>query len=115
MKIPLVKYVGEGERFPRGYGLAWRCWDRREAGTLPVPLNLVARFLRKVWISVRCPDLSPWEEQEGTLWAKAFQDGLAVGQRRTLWTVARALETSPEALEQWVSQRLGTSRDPEGG
>jgi hypothetical protein len=47
--MTLVFRVQEGERRPRGYGLAW--WDLRtnEAICMPVPVNLAAGVLRRVW------------------------------------------------------------------
>ena len=41
--------VMEGERFPRGYGFAYRDFDRNRLIALPIPLNLLVGRLRNLW------------------------------------------------------------------
>jgi hypothetical protein len=46
---PLVVFVDETQAAPRGYGFAWRTPDLAGAVAMPVPLNVVARALRRLW------------------------------------------------------------------
>ena len=45
----LIAKVGEGECIPKGYGLAWREFDRVESIFLPVPFNIIVSFARSVY------------------------------------------------------------------
>ena len=42
----LLVRVGEAEKFPRGYGIAWRQWDSFGCICAPIPLNII---LGAVW------------------------------------------------------------------
>ncbi len=41
--------VEEGERVPRGYGFAWRDFDRACMVAYPIPFNVLFRVLRRFW------------------------------------------------------------------
>lgn len=41
--------IDEGERLPRGWGVAWFQQARRAAVVLPVPINLVAGVLARLY------------------------------------------------------------------
>ena len=47
--MKIAKEVLEGERYPKGYGLAWRDFSRRVSICYPVPLNLILNLLRRLW------------------------------------------------------------------
>lgn len=55
--IPSIKkIVNEDEQIPIHYGLAWYCMDRYAMVCYPVPLNIVLRLLRTIWIKLTYPD-----------------------------------------------------------
>ena len=43
------KQVKEGAKVPRGYGYAWRDFDRNTTVAFPVPFNVFFRGLRRFW------------------------------------------------------------------
>lgn len=45
----LLKKVGEAEAMPRGYGFAWQNPARNTFIVMPIPLNLIASFVRLVY------------------------------------------------------------------
>lgn len=51
-------HVPEGERFPRGYGVAWRTLVRPGCTAAPVPLNLIVRFARSLWLRAAVPRIN---------------------------------------------------------
>ena len=61
------RYVGEGERIPTGYGIAWRDFDTDYKVAYPLVLHLVLRWLRdaKFWLmSVGRPGYREQVERE---------------------------------------------------
>lgn len=49
----LAKEIPEGGFYPRGYGVAWDRYDRLSVVCYPVPLNIVARFVRSAYFALR--------------------------------------------------------------
>ena len=47
-------WIREAELIPRGYGVAWKEWDRNLIVCLPLGVNLVARWLRSAWHWTKC-------------------------------------------------------------
>lgn len=45
----IIRCVMQGERIPRGYGVAWVDFERNVLIALPIPLNVVARAVRWVY------------------------------------------------------------------
>lgn len=53
--MQLVIRIGEGEMYPRGYGVAWREWECNRTACMPVPLNIVCGLARRLYFwSRRC-------------------------------------------------------------
>jgi hypothetical protein len=46
----LTKIVREGECLPPWYGVVYIEWYRQERVCLPVPLNVIARIGRSIWL-----------------------------------------------------------------
>lgn len=46
---PFAREVERGQYLPPGYGLAWHRLDRRTIIAYPMPLNVAARIIYKVW------------------------------------------------------------------
>ena len=53
--IILRKFVPIYETLPRGYGLAWRDWERHGAICYPIPLNWIISIMRAVWLWLKFP------------------------------------------------------------
>lgn len=51
MKIGKVIY--EGRTLPRGYGVAYREYDRLVAVAYPIPLNVIISYVRKLWLKLK--------------------------------------------------------------
>ena len=61
------KFVGECERIPFGYGVAWRDFAWCGSICYPVPINLLMRWLRDLWFLTRLPyecNQKWWEKRE---------------------------------------------------
>lgn len=72
--MPIRREVGALEVVPFGYGIAWRRWDRHTSVCYPIPLNLVARLARRVWVSVKLPG---GKVTKG--WWERYEQGYRVG------------------------------------
>ena len=50
--MSVLRFVGVMERFPRGYGIAYHCWDMDGCIAAPIPLNIVVRALHllNLWL-----------------------------------------------------------------
>lgn len=46
--------VEQGQTIPRFYGIAWSARGRDHAWAMPIPLNLVAAYLRAAWLWAKC-------------------------------------------------------------
>ena len=53
--MTLQRFVPEGEMFPRGYGLAWRSWERRGCVCYPIPFNWLAAWAYGTWLYLEIP------------------------------------------------------------
>jgi hypothetical protein len=63
MTWPAIEVV-EGEMLPRGYGLAWRRWDRHATVCLPLGLNIIAGVLRAIYQRIqRGINPTPFEKE----------------------------------------------------
>lgn len=49
------KLIWQGERYPRGYGMAWLDYDRNAAVCYPIPFNVVMRAVYLAWVWCLCP------------------------------------------------------------
>lgn len=51
MKKPeIVKRLHAGQMLPPFYGIAWDVYERNERVCMPVPFNLIAGAIRRIWI-----------------------------------------------------------------
>jgi hypothetical protein len=77
MAWPAIEVV-EGEMLPRGYGVAWRRWDRHAAVCLPVGVNIIAGWLRAIYQRVRRGlNPTPFEKELQKVRSKAMADAWA--------------------------------------
>ena len=54
--MALKKIIVHGERMPTGYGLTWyRGYTDNVAVCMPVPLNVLARLARDLWLYLAYP------------------------------------------------------------
>lgn len=51
--MTFLKEIGEGEMFPRGYGIAYRAWYKNRTVCAPIPLNLIIGPLRDFYFWLR--------------------------------------------------------------
>lgn len=49
-RLRVRRVARQGELLPRGYGVAWVCWNRPEAVCYPIPLNVAAGWAREAWL-----------------------------------------------------------------
>lgn len=67
-RISMWRDAHNGETLPRGYGIAWVEFYADRAVCLPVPLHIIASFIRTAWQKVRiwrAPDLLRAEYDRG--------------------------------------------------
>ena len=55
MAMKFVRRLGEGERCPAMYGVAWQEWKGYVWVVMPVPFNILARVLRDLWLYLGNP------------------------------------------------------------
>lgn len=48
-------FIGNGQKYPRWYGLAWIDFERNAAVCYPIPLNIIARTVYLAWLFCKCP------------------------------------------------------------
>lgn len=66
----------EGERIPKGMGIAWWDYNRLEAVIFPVPFNIVLNWFRELWYKIV---LFGNKGRMNRLLIKAYQKGRARG------------------------------------
>ncbi len=66
--------IGEGDKIPNGYGVAWRQPGLDCTVIMPVPLNLIVRFFRELWWMIRVPQ---WGGRRERLEMRAYVRGRA--------------------------------------
>lgn len=73
--MALILRLNDGAELPACYGIAWRTntWHEQTNVCMPVPLNLLARVLRDVWLYLRHPGSVPVNPRA------AFADGYRAG------------------------------------
>lgn len=73
--MTLSRFVPEGETFPRGYGMAWRSWERMGCVCYPIPLNWLAgwAYAAQIWLS-----------HPTFMGGPAYQQGVAIGREMAL-------------------------------
>ena len=86
--------IQEGERLPRGYGVAYYDVARYQAICYPIPFNLLIKALREIYYRVASPSISEREKQV----ARAYQKGLLRG-----WKLHQ--ERLEQELEKWIQER----------
>lgn len=47
--MAIQRFIPAGEMLPRGYGVAWWRWELDSAVVLPIPINVIAGWLHRVW------------------------------------------------------------------
>lgn len=62
---------------PPFYGVAWREWHRNATIALPIPLHLIARALRALWLFLRFGGVSVDMDPRA-----AYAQGVKVGRQR---------------------------------
>lgn len=75
--MTLHQFVPEGGQFPRGYGIAWRSFDRNGAVCYPIPLNWIMAWLRGTWIWLQIPNA----QRYGSWHYSAYALGIDVGRQ----------------------------------
>jgi hypothetical protein len=62
--MTLRRLIWQGERYPRGYGMAWLDYQRNAAVCYPIPLNVVMRAVYLAWVWAMCPfGVRPFEHR----------------------------------------------------
>lgn len=81
----LAKRIPEGGMWPRGYGYAYREWDRNEAVCYPLGLNWLVGWVRMAWIALaHGPRNEPSATDMQLLQANLVgqSTGIAIGEER---------------------------------
>lgn len=71
--VPRIKrIVNEGERFPKGYGLAWRDFEKGTGIFLPLGIHLIVRWSRDFYWWIVFVGRPGWlEKREHEIYLKA--------------------------------------------
>jgi hypothetical protein len=76
----IVKYQKPGEMLPRGYGVAYRRFDRDERVCYPIPLNILVWLAREVYFILAFPvRFSIVERRLTKMMERAYSQGIADG------------------------------------
>ena len=70
-------FVPEGEELPRGYGLAWREFNRPGAICMPMPFNRIARAARQLFIWIRLPRIAAIDHYDYG-YERGFADAMSI-------------------------------------
>lgn len=73
----LVRDVHHSQLLPRGYGIAWINWRQDKAVCLPIPLNSIVGFIRKLWYWCKYPRMFYNDSRQ------AYNAGLEAGKMLT--------------------------------
>ena len=93
----MIRYVGEAEVAPRGYGFAWHAVDRYGVYMAPVPLSLVLGGARAFWlVLVR----GFWRSRALRMQSEAYARGYARGRRAAARDVRAALAAREREVQQ---------------
>lgn len=95
-KYWLGRDVANGGLIPTGYGIAWKCWDRDAFVIMPVPLNLVASWLRALWyggVHGYTLDALAKAEQRG------YEEGRLDGQQQSMDRTERYAQSMIRRME----------------
>jgi hypothetical protein len=65
----IKRFIREGEMFPKGYGIAWVEQNRYGAVVMPIPLNVIAGHIRKMWFWL----------QQGDWYKTGYDRGYSMG------------------------------------
>lgn len=99
----LVRRVGEMERMPTGYAVAWWLEHERRALCLPVGLHAVASWLRARWLALKA-----WHD--ASVIERAYMRGYNAGQARVVSAQARAHE---EGFQQGRAEAMAEALERE--
>jgi hypothetical protein len=76
----IYKDISEGERIPKGYGIAWRYYGCMKTRCYPIPLNLIIRSIRTIYFSIMAGVWhSKWENELREAYGQGFFDGKKSG------------------------------------
>lgn len=84
--------VYEEQRFPQGYGLAWRDELRRCSVCYPIPINLMVRLAREIRYWTMKPKTAEWEYELERAYRQGRQDGKSAGWREAQVSFFRELK-----------------------
>jgi hypothetical protein len=48
-RVPFVRFIGDYDIIPFGWGVGGRCWNRRAYWCMPLPFNWPARLILEAW------------------------------------------------------------------
>ena len=85
----------EGDRPPRGWGLAWFDFHRQQFVVMPIPLNLLAGAARRLYLWARAPFRNDMTLSERACFDRGFQLGRHC--ERDLWTEPRRRPAATDA------------------
>ncbi len=86
--------IHKGEMLPRWYGVAWREADRDCVIVMPVPINLCAGLLRRVWHWLRYASMSTsaLDSLVKRVFDRGYDEGKHVAAKREEWIRHQAYE-----------------------
>lgn len=113
MVVSIAKETGEWEVLPKGYGIAYRRWDRMTLVSYPFPLNWVVGLAVRAWrsryrnvpLSKRVSALEKIEYDRG------FRAGHRAGSRDALYDVGykRGVEDGRRAIANQLTEEIATA------
>ena len=86
--------IAEGERIPRGYGIAYYDYVKNEAVCYLIPFNLLINFLRKIYWRIISPSFPKWEEELYKSYGRGYARGVKDTREHLLKT-----------YDEWVKER----------
>jgi len=86
-----TREYAEGRKLPWGCGIAYHDWLKHSVIILPIPINLIVRWLRELWFILGRPSKRDREIQ--ALRGTSYYDGYKRGQIDGMKIAIRAIET----------------------
>lgn len=113
MDINLMKPLEEGDLLPKGYGIAYRRWDRMIAVCYPFPLNWLVGLAVRAWRGSYCRSV-PFSKRASALlkieYDRGFRAGHRAGSADALYNVGykRGLEDGRKAMGNELTEEIAT-------
>ncbi len=84
MKIQVRRIVGQGERIPFGFAVAYLDYASFTASAYPVGLHLIVKVARRLYFGLLRYKPTDWESREAQAHQAGYNQGYTAGRQQVL-------------------------------